>query len=194
MKTAKFLIPSALFAISQASYPVTYNFGDTPIQYIDAAADKYQGTCGLSKNELMAYFLAPTWGESAGLLKPDYIKRWAAPSPMTLGRKDTGDRLLPPEKSESGAVWHPGIGTWQLDDKGAGSSAKPEQERFDSSTATMLVASGMIDRLTTAKCKTTNLFSPWGASCGDNYSLCFARHDAILKILNSGMSVFPPKA
>lgn len=187
MNATKIFIVSALFAVSQTSHAITYKFGDAPIQYVESAANQYKGTCGLTKNELIAYFLAPTWGESADLLLNG--QRWASPSPMTLGRHDTGSRLVPPEESESGAVWHPGIGAWQLDDGGIGSSAKPGQERFDSSTATTLVVGGMVDRLTTAGCKPANIFSPWSASCGAKYSTCFARHDAILKILNSGATL-----
>ncbi len=179
MKTIKIsLVAALLFTLHAHRDANAFTFGSIPYHYVDLVAGQYEGRCGLTKEMLIAYLLAPTWGESAGNFA-------ISPSPMTLDRglADDGPDLRPPGQEASGAFWHPGIGTWQLDDSGLGSAAGVE--RFDSLEAVRVVANEIVTRYCHDK-SAANVWGPWDA-CYDRNGRRHNR-DACVPIFQSVMS------
>jgi len=88
----------------------------------------------LTPNKLASLMMAITWYEAAGRTTNE------TPSPMTQSRNDAaGPTSLPPvslRDSRAVMYWHPGIGMWQLDDQGLGSSYA--QARFTAYSAGIL--------------------------------------------------------
>ena len=95
-----------------------YHMGTDPKSDIVAVAARH--LCGgLNANQLAAMAMAVTFPETgAGNARP--------PSPMTMGRSDTGSRLLPPGASidpdRHQPYFHPGVGMFQMDSAGLGTN------------------------------------------------------------------------
>lgn len=116
-----------------------YSFGAGPIEDILMQAESAKATYGvsISREELAAIILAPTWPETQGGTSktPSTIVRGdqgtLPPSPMTMGRSDipkvrstnvylfSNDSIYTQYRR---AFWHSGIGAWQLDGAGLGRS------------------------------------------------------------------------
>jgi hypothetical protein len=116
-----------------------HSFGSTPLDDVVEEAGNATRCTGLTRNELAAMMLAPTWPETgAGN---------SAPSPMTLSRSDTDIDLYSfgTVDNQQRAFWHPGVGMWQLDDAGLG-AFMPANQRINTLTAARKVAETMASR------------------------------------------------
>lgn len=113
------------------------NFGDQPLDSVINEAGQINRCEELTKHELAAMTLAPTWGESGA-------GDQGAPSPMAMSRGDNDLALhsFAETSSEKRAFWHPGIGMWALDDIGLGTYMTANQ-RIATSTAAHKAASEM---------------------------------------------------
>jgi hypothetical protein len=78
--------------------------------------------CSLSTDKLVAMMLPIIWYEGGN--GPNSEGNFPAGSPMVLSRGDNDPDLYWPghKTSNPRAFWHPGIGLWQMDDKGMGRS------------------------------------------------------------------------
>ncbi len=88
-------------------------FGSTPLDDVLHWAGE-KAACGLSRDQLAAMMLAPTYPETGA-------SGTQAPSPMTLSRYDTNRGLYAFGSTTTAypqAFWHPGVGMWQLDSAG----------------------------------------------------------------------------
>jgi hypothetical protein len=97
----------------------------------------------LTTNELAALMLPPTWWEVA------YENTERTPSPMALSRGDNGITLYPDGHAGNNdphrrAFWHPGIGAWQLDDRGIGTDLSIK--RFNTKDGAIRVAEDISER------------------------------------------------
>ena len=94
-------------------------FGSTPLDDVIAAADqKKRNDCNLARDYLAALAIAVTYPETGGT-------QTSPPSPFTLGRSDTNAGLYAFGSATTQfpkAFFHAGIGMWQADGGGLGSS------------------------------------------------------------------------
>lgn len=154
------------FGVTFTAFAVSlfaYSFGSVPLDDAKNAANSINKECrrrAPSPKQLIAYMLAPTWWETTYQIPS--VASTQSPSPMTLSRGDSGDKLFPPGQSSPGAryhrvFWHTGIGAWQLDDYGLGTRMGPE--KFDAQSSANRVAEAIWD----AHCDGRNVFDPWVA-------------------------------
>ncbi len=153
-----------------------HEFGNAPLQDVLNASAKYTqypyGCSTLTTNKLAALVLSPTWWEVTG------ANATYAPSPMTMGRYDFNTtNLYYPDLfyqsnvygSNRRAFWHPGIGAWQLDDGGLGTSMS--YGRFDTYYSSSQVADTMSSRYCNNSGALKYVFAPWVA-CGTDGINC----------------------
>jgi hypothetical protein len=118
-----------------------WTFGSTPVDdVLAAAAAEVPTACGLTRDQLAAIVLAPTFPETGAY-------DVGTPSPMTLSRYDNQNGLHAfgnPDPAFRNAFFHPGVGAWQFDSAGAwGLSADATINTF---TASALAADVMAQR------------------------------------------------
>lgn len=141
------------------------DFGSAPLTTIKNEAGITRCT-GLTKNELAAMMLAPTWDETGAGSS-------GAPSPMAMSRYDLDQDLYSfnTTATEVRVYWHPGIGLWQLDDAGFASQLTANQ-RIAVATAANKVAVEMKNRYCNASgtdaARRAAAFAPWFACGGSN--------------------------
>jgi hypothetical protein len=151
--------------LAQPTGSSAHSFGKTPLDDVIEKAGNATRCTGLTKNELAAMMLAPTWPEAAG-------GSTEAPSPMTLSRFDTDIDLwsFRTIDQQRRAFWHPGVGMWQFDEAGLGASMTANQ-RINTSTAAQKAADTMASRYCNAGGKPAErrafAWSPWFA-CGSS--------------------------
>lgn len=99
-----------------------HDFGANPLRKVKQRAGNADRCTGLTKNELAAMMLAPTWGESGAGSS-------GSPSPMAMGRSDFDNDLYSfgTRDHQERAFWHAGVGMWQLDDSGLGTNMTVNQ-------------------------------------------------------------------
>ena len=95
-----------------------YHMGTDPRADILAVAARH--LCGgLNQNQLAAMAMAVTFPETGA--GDDY-----PPSPMTMGRSDSGEELkpkdMPTDPDRHQPYWHPGVGMFQMDTSGLGAN------------------------------------------------------------------------
>ncbi|QCT03500.1 hypothetical protein E6C60_2788 [Paenibacillus algicola] len=169
----------------------TARFGDVPTTDVITAAGNNNTNTGLSTNHLAALMFSVTWPEVTG------NDRTLTPSPMTVGRADTGHTRLYPfqNTSPSGpyarAFWNTGVGVFQIDSAGLGSNAA-FHNRVLTNTASQLVAASMASRYMsasgTASQKRRAAWSQWYA-CGSNAVNCENNYNAIYSTSNDVISL-----
>lgn len=142
-------------------------FGSTPLDDVLYWADQKK-SCGLTRDELAAMVLAPTFPETGatGTLSP---------SPMTLSRYDTSKGLYAfsnPSTAYPQAFWHPGVGAWQFDSSGGWNltAAGAINTWTAAQQATTLIAS----RYCTGKTR-TYAWGPWYACASSTCEAIFDR-------------------
>lgn len=119
-------------------------FGAEPLGYVrDAAARAAsEAGCSISDDAATALVIAMTW--------PEVSPSGAAPSPMTLARYDTQPSLGDPKDRAPGLWFHPGIGMWQLDSAGLGTSFTAG-EAMDTKRAADRMAPFIVNKYCTAR-------------------------------------------
>jgi hypothetical protein len=146
-----------------------YRFGDEPFGHLRQAAENEAQSHNCSdatKDKISGRMLSITWNEATGGAHD------VNPAPMTMSRGDNSVGLWWSENRDPGAArarifWHPGIGTWQMDDQGLGTQFGPG--RFSSATMADKVADVIADRI----CAGGNIYAPWFAcdngACANDY-------------------------
>lgn len=178
--------PTDEFSVMQ-----TARFGDVPTTDVITAAGNNNSNTGLTTNHLAAIMLSVTWPEVTG------NNRTLTPSPMTVGRWDTGhSRLYPfqntnPNGQYARAFWNAGIGVFQIDSAGLGSNVA-FHNRVLTNTASQVVAASMASRYRsasgTAAQKRRAAWSQWFA-CGANAVNCENNYNAIYSTSNDIISL-----
>lgn len=180
------IAPTKEFSIMQ-----TARFGDVPTTDVITAAGNNNSNTGLTTNHLAAIMFSVTWPEVTG------NNRTLTPSPMTIGRADTGySRLYPfqntsPTGPYARAFWNTGIGVFQIDSAGLGSNVA-FHNRVLTNTASQVVAASMASRYRsasgTAAQKRRAAWSQWFA-CGSNAVNCENNYNAIYSTSNDIISL-----
>ncbi|GBF77316.1 hypothetical protein PA598K_05860 [Paenibacillus sp. 598K] len=169
----------------------TARFGSVPTDDVITAAGNNNNNTGLTANHLAAIMLSVTWPEVTG------NDRTLTPSPMTVGRADTGHSRLYPFQNTSPtgpyarAFWNTGIGVFQIDSAGLGSSLA-FHNRVLTNTASQVVAASIASRYRsasgTAVEKRRAAWSQWYA-CGSNAVNCENNYNAIYSTSNDIISL-----
>lgn len=137
-RTLRHLACMALVGLLQAGSVGIANadgdFGSKPYAAVDRAASTVIGntrinTCGMSKAQLTAAMIAVTYNESGNQTET------FAPAPGALARGDVNretfyvskDAFAQESNPRRRVTWHPGVGLWQYDDQGAGTSFSVEK-------------------------------------------------------------------
>jgi hypothetical protein len=146
----------------------SHHFGDSPYQDVLDQAQSEAGHCtATSRNKIAARMVSIPWNETTG---HDNTKN---PAPMTLSRWDfDSDLFFNGNSSQSSSrhrvFWHPGIGMWQLDDSGLGSSLAGG--KFSASSSANKVSQYIATRI----CQGTPIYSIWNGcdngSCQTDYN------------------------
>lgn len=155
---------------SAATASTTRTFGAGPLNDVLAWADQKKA-CGLTRDQLAAMMLAPTYPET-GAYGPN------APGPMTLSRWDNQAALYAygdPNSSFAKAFWHPGIGMWQFDS--AGGWKLTGADAISSTTSAQTAATLMAQRWCTNPTR-AYAWAPWNecvttSVCEDIYNQIF---------------------
>jgi|GEM_PF-627770 len=184
-------VPPTLDTTDEFSVMQTARFGDVPTTDVITAASNNNSNTGLSTNHLAAIILSVTWPEVTG------NNRTLTPSPMTVGRADTGhSRLYPfqntsPNGPYARAFWNTGIGVFQIDSTGLGSNVA-FHNRVLTNTASQVVAASIASRYRsasgTAAQKRRAAWSQWYA-CGSNAVNCESHYNAIYSSSNDIISL-----
>lgn len=159
-------------------------FGDDPLATVKAIAAATVATgipCSIPGEQLAALMLAPVWAETTGRIT-------SGPSPMTLSRFDTAERLYPfaDTANASGAFWHPGVGLWQMDSAGLGRNYTAAQ-RIDVAQAAPPIAALMLERF----CATglDDVWLDWVA-CASSAQQCHAAFEEIYDPITQRLVTF----
>lgn len=149
-----------------------HRFGDQPYTHLRQAAENYASGCQLAtKDRISARMLSITWSE---VTNEDGSYN---PSPMTLSRGDNDAGLWwsgnrDPNSDRARVFWHPGIGTWQMDDIGLGSDFGAT--RFSSNAMADEVAKTIRGRI----CSGSAVYAAWygcdDGSCQDDFDQIFS--------------------
>lgn len=143
----------------------------SPLRATFIAAQDIRKCNGLSTDKLAALAIAVTFHETgAGSNR--------TPSPMTLSRFDYSNRSFAfsrPNANSKRAFWHAGIGMWQYDDQGLGTSYAIGKFEGDSEAR---YAVGEIRTRFCADRSFSNVYRPWFA-CGGDGSKCAATFNKI---------------
>ncbi|GAA4892228.1 hypothetical protein LX16_2042 [Stackebrandtia albiflava] len=125
-------------AARAAAAPTMY-FGAKPLSDVTTAATAAANaaSCAITPKYATALVIAMTW--------PEVSPSGEAPSPMTLSRYDTQSSLGDPQDRADGLWFHPGIGMWQLDSAGLGTTFTA-MEAMDTETAANRMAPFIVNK------------------------------------------------